>query len=85
MGLFTGITFGGNICLSHVLFVDGVMMFSDGSLNVLKKIPKNLDWFFLETGMLINTRKYSLLYSNIENINLNEIRDLLVFLFVFNW
>ena len=53
-GAFKGITFGNNITLSHVLFVDDIVMVSDGYKLSLSTLYEVLMVFCKAFGMVIN-------------------------------
>eukprot|EP00253_Pinus_taeda_P033955 PITA_33955 len=52
-----GIEVAINISISHLLFVDDILIFSNGSYNELKELRDIFDLFMKATGMLINSGK----------------------------
>ena len=62
-GDFHGISFGNDITLTHVLFVDDIVMVSDGSEQSLSTLYEILQIFCKASGMMINVDKSTLLYS----------------------
>ena len=56
-GVFKGISFGNNISLTHVLFVDDIVMITDGSAQSLSTLYEILMDFTKALGMMINEDK----------------------------
>jgi len=52
-----GIEVAINLFITHLLFVDDILIFSNGSLNELKELKSIFDLFLKATGMQINSRK----------------------------
>eukprot|EP00253_Pinus_taeda_P033452 PITA_33452 len=52
-----GIEVAINLFITHLLFVDDILIFSNGSYNELKELKCILDLFLKATGMQINSRK----------------------------
>eukprot|EP00253_Pinus_taeda_P022219 PITA_22219 len=52
-----GIEVAINLYISHLLFVDDILIFSNGSHNELKELKSIFDLFMKATGMLINSGK----------------------------
>ena len=69
-GDFHGISFGNDITLSHVLFVDDIVMVSDGSEQSLSILYEIMQTFCKASGMLINEDKSPLLYSGMDDVEL---------------
>ena len=65
-GSYHGLSFGNNIELTHVLFVDDVVMVNDGSKQYLSTLYEILMIFWKESGMKINNDKSSLYFSCLE-------------------
>jgi len=59
-----------NLFITHLLFVDDILLFSNGSLTEFKKIKEILELFMKETGMEVNYRKSQLI---MEGLNRQEI------------
>ena len=79
-GDFHGISFGNDITLTHVLFVDDIVMVSGGfeqSLSILYEIMQN---FCKASGMLINVDKSTLLYSGLDDVELITVHNIFSFL-----
>ena len=58
-GTFHGISFGNNITLTHVLFVNDIVMVSNGSEQSLSTLYEVLMVFYKVSGMVINEDKSS--------------------------
>eukprot|EP00253_Pinus_taeda_P019465 PITA_19465 len=56
-GKLIGIEAAINLYISHLLFVDDILIFSNGSLNELKELKSIFDLFMKATSMQINPRK----------------------------
>lgn len=56
-GKITGLEAAVNLFISHLLFVDDILIFTNGSLNELKELKSILELFLKATGMQINARK----------------------------
>ena len=63
---YHGIYFGNDIVLTHVLFVDDIVMVNDGSVQSLSSLYEILLTFCKASGMKINYNKSSLYYSCME-------------------
>ena len=72
-GVFQGISFGNNIILSHILFVDDIILVSDGSEESLSTLYEVLLVFCKASGMVINDEKSSFYYSGLEESELISI------------
>jgi hypothetical protein len=60
-----GIHIGGRLYLSHVLFVDDILLFANGSRRDIIKMKSILNIFVEGTGMIFNTLKSSISHLNI--------------------
>ena len=78
-GVFQGISFGNNIILSHVLFVDDIILVSDGSDRSLSTLYEVLLVFCKASGMIINEDKSSFYYSGMEESELISIQNIFSF------
>ena len=78
-GDFIGLPFGKGISLTHVLFVDGIVMVSDGSDQSLLTLNDVLCCFCKASGMLINEDKFSLLHAGLDDSELIKLRDVFSF------
>eukprot|EP00253_Pinus_taeda_P025127 PITA_25127 len=56
-GLITGLEVAVNIFITHLLFVDDILLFTSGNINELKELKDILDIFLKATGLQINPRK----------------------------
>ncbi len=59
-GTFKGIEVADNFCVTHLLFVDDIIMFNNGSLEDCRTLKRILDLFLKATGLYINKRKSTL-------------------------
>ena len=75
-GAFHGISFGNNITLSHVLFVDDIVMVSDGFEQSLSTLYEVLMVFCKEYGMVINEDKSSFYYSGLDESELISLQNI---------
>ena len=73
------ISFGNDISLSHVLFVDYIVMVSDGSEHSLSTLYDILQIFYKESGMLINDDKSSILHSGLDVPKLITVQNIFSF------
>ena len=78
-GIFHGLSFGNDICLTHVLFVDDIVMVIDGSDQYLLTLNDVLCWFCKASRMLINDDKSSLLHAGLDDSELIKLRDVFSF------
>ena len=65
-GVYRGISFGNDISLSHVLFVDDIVMVTDGSEQYLSSLYEILLVYCKASGMQINEKKSALYYSGLD-------------------
>lgn len=56
-GEFRGIDISPGLSITHFLFVDGILIFCDGSHRRLHWLADNIDLFHRATGMMINMEK----------------------------
>ena len=78
-GAFQGISFGNNIILSHILFVDDIILVSDGSEQSLSTLYEVLMVFCKASGMVINEDKSSFYYSGLEESELISLQNIFTF------
>lgn len=57
-GSIKGLEVAGNLFITHLLFVDDILLFCNGSRDEFKKIKEALELFMKAIGMLVNYRKY---------------------------
>lgn len=68
-GVVKGLEVVVNMLISHLLFVDDILLFTNGSLNEIKELKNILDLFMKATGMQVNHRKSQLI---MEGFNRHE-------------
>ena len=78
-GVFQGISFGNNIILSHVLFVDDIILVSDGSDRSLSTLYEVLMVFCKASGMIINEDKSYFYYSGLDESELISLQNIFSF------
>lgn len=61
-GLIKGLEVVVNLFITHLLFVDDILLFSSGNINEIKEIKIILDLFLKATGLQINDRKSQLIF-----------------------
>eukprot|EP00253_Pinus_taeda_P016222 PITA_16222 len=79
IGLIKGLEVAVNLFISHLLFVDDILLFTNGSLNELKELKNILDLFMKATGMQINLRKSQLLMEGFSRNECTQITAILPF------
>ena len=75
-GFFRGISFGNEISLTHVLFVDDIVMITDGSAQSLSMLYEILMEFSKATGMMINEDKSSFYYSRLDEAEVISLQNI---------
>ena len=75
-GLYRGISFGNNISLTHVLFVDDIVMITDGSAQSLSMLYELLMDFTKASGMMINENKSSFYFSGLDESELISLQNI---------
>ena len=68
--------FGNDIVLTHVLFVDDIVMVNDGSKQYLSTLYEILMIFCKASGMKINDDKYSLYSSCLEELEVITLQNI---------
>eukprot|EP00253_Pinus_taeda_P010693 PITA_10693 len=68
-GKVKGLEVAVNMFISHLLFVDDILVFSNGNTNEIKELKNILELFMKATGMQINFRKSQLI---LEGLNRQE-------------
>ena len=81
-GTFHGISFGNNITLTRVLFMDDIVMVSDGSEQSLSTLYEVLHVFCNASGMVINEDKSSFYYSILDESELITLHNIFSFFVV---
>jgi len=64
-GKVKGIEVAFNLYISHLLFVDDILIFTNGESNEIKEIKNILDLFLKETRMQINSKKSQLIVAGV--------------------
>ena len=59
-GELKGIDVVVNLSVTHLLFVDDILLFSNESIEYIRRIKEVLDVFLKATGLSINCQKYSI-------------------------
>ena len=78
-GYFHGISFGNDITLTHVLFVDDIVMVYDGPEQSLSTLYGILQNFCKASGMMTNVDKSTLLYSKLDDVELITVQNIFSF------
>jgi len=65
-GKVRGIEVAVNLFISHLLFVDDILVFTNGESNEIKELKNILDLFLKATGMQINSRKSQLIVEGLD-------------------
>lgn len=68
-GKVRGIKVAVNMNISHLIFVDDILVFKNGALNEIKELRNILDLFLKATGMQINSKKSHII---VEGLNRQE-------------
>ena len=78
-GIFHGISFGNDISISHVLFVDDIVTVSDGSKKSLSTLYEILLIFCNATRMVINGDKSTILHTGLDESELITVQNIFTF------
>lgn len=78
-GLFTGLEVAVNLFISHLLFVDDILIFLNGNLNEVKVLKDLIDLFLKATGLQINPRKSHFILEGFNRQETNAITDIMPF------
>ena len=78
-GVLRGISFGNDISISHVLFVDDIVMVSDASEQSLSTLYEVLYIFCKASRRLINDDKSSILHSSLDEFELITVQNIFSF------
>lgn len=76
-GRFSGIKISNGLTITHLLFVDDILIFCDGSKRVADILSEDLTLFKIATGMRINAQKSNILFSRIGDEFIQHYLDLL--------
>eukprot|EP00253_Pinus_taeda_P008403 PITA_08403 len=80
-GTVKGLEVAVNMFISHLLFIDDILLFSNGNMTEIKELKKILELFMKATGMLMNYRKSQLILEGFNRLNL--IKSVLLAISVF--
>jgi len=72
-GSFKGIKISSELYISHLLFVDDILIFYDGSRRDTDKLCEGITLFKRATSMLINEQKSNITFSSLEADDLRYI------------
>ena len=78
-GTLRGVSFGNNISLTHVLFMDDIVMITDGSTQPLSTLYEILMDFSKASRMMINEDKSSFYYSGLDDRELISLQNFFSF------
>eukprot|EP00253_Pinus_taeda_P018177 PITA_18177 len=78
-GAVKGLEVAVNMFITHLLFVDDILLFTNGNLNEIRELKNILDLFMKATGMQINYRKSQLITEGLNRLEKNQISSLLPF------
>eukprot|EP00253_Pinus_taeda_P023384 PITA_23384 len=78
-GAVKGLEVAVNMFITHLLIVDDILLFTNGSLNEIKELKNILDLFMKATGMQINFRKSQLITEGLHRNEETQISALLPF------
>ena len=65
-GIYKGFHFDGNVFVSHLFFVDDLLLFTDGSRRDVLLFKSSLRIFCLASGMIYNSLKSSMSFMNLD-------------------
>lgn len=68
-----GIEVATNLFISHLLFVDDILLFSNGSREDVSQLKSSLDLFLKAIGMSINAQKSSIAHEGLSSMDLDRI------------
>ena len=72
-GLITGYQYAPNLAITHLLFVDDVLLFGTGTFSEWKAFKEALDLFCSSTRMAVSIEKSSFLFQNVDPIIRSQI------------
>ena len=78
-GELKGIEVGLNLWVTHLLFVDDILLFFDGSRDDFHCLKRILDLFLKATGLVINENKSSITTAGLSISEVNRAKELLSF------
>jgi len=74
-GNFRGLPLSQVMAVTHLLFVDDILIFCDGSFRDINQLCHGLDLFKRASGMLISEEKYSITWANLEDHELRKLEE----------
>ena len=72
-GVFEGIRIAANLNITHLLFVDGILVFCSGSFREAERLSKILILFCKATRMQINVQKSTITTFNLEEESMSTL------------
>ena len=78
-GFFEGIKIATNLTITHLLFVDDILIFCNGSIREVEKLSEILHLFCKATWMQLNSHKYTITTFNLEEDITREFMELFPF------
>jgi len=78
-GKVRGIEVAINLFISHLLFIDDILIFTNGESNEIKELKIILDLFLKATGMQINSRKSQLIVAGVVRQERAQLQSLFPF------
>ena len=76
-GFLKGIVINSALALTHLLFIDDVVLFGHGSLEEWRCFKSIIELFSVASGMLVSIEKYSFLTSNLNSLLIDELKVLI--------
>lgn len=61
-----------NLFISHLIFVDDILLFCDGSRGALAKLKSIMDLFLKATSMSINEHNPSIIHNGLSGAEINR-------------
>ena len=79
-GLIKGFQYSLDISITHLLFVDDVLLFGTANVSEWKAYKEALDLFCSATGMVVSMEKSSFLYQDVDEDTRSQIAELLPYI-----
>ena len=76
-GHIKGFQYSPSLSLTHLLFVDDVILFDIGTVSEWGAFKEALELFFSATGMVVSKEKSSFLYNDVNEYTMRQISSLL--------
>ena len=77
--VFDGLSFGNGVTLTHVLFVDDIILVCDGSEQSLLSPREVLNCFCNASGMVVNEDKSTIPHAGLEYFEISFLQDVFTF------